>query len=449
MRKLWIQLRSSLWFVPSLLVSAGALLALILVQVDISYSGSLAWRSWHPLLNAGAEGARGMLSAIATSLITVAGVAFSVTIVTLSMASAQYTPRILRNFMRKPANQLVLGAFVAIYTYCLIVMRTIRGSHEDDGGFVPLVSVAVGMVLALVSIACLIFFIHHTAASIQAAEILNDVARQTRKTIDRLFPDQLGEAAGDTDDEEVPGDWVAVKAHRSGYVQAISADRLLRLAEEKSLQFRLERGPGDFVVEDLPLIWTSRELDEETVAKVQGTFALNSFRTIEQDLSFGIRQIVDIAMKALSPGINDSSTAVSCLDYLSEILTHIADRSLSQRLGSENRDEKRLIASSPLFADFVGGALNEIRLSAYGNVTVLTHLLCTLQRVAARTRDGRRREILMAHAILITETADHTVVAPFDRARINAVLQDFREVFGASEAEVPDLSAMRDVPAWT
>ncbi len=150
LRKYWIELRSSLWFVPGLLVLAAVILAVGLVQLDIVFAHALAAKSWEPLLNAGSEGARGMLTAIASSMITVAGVAFSITIVTLSLASTQYTPRILRNFMRDRANQVVLGVFVAIYTYCLVVLRTIRGAAEKDGaGFVPLLAVAFGMFLAL------------------------------------------------------------------------------------------------------------------------------------------------------------------------------------------------------------------------------------------------------------------------------------------------------------
>ena len=141
----------------------------MLVQLDIAFAEPLRAQRWQPFLNAGAEGARGMLTAIASSMITVAGVAFSVTIVTLSLASTQYTPRILRNFMRDRANQYVLGVFVGIYAYCLIVLRTIRGQDGAAESFVPLLAVFFAVLLALLSIGCLIFFIHHVAASIQAS----------------------------------------------------------------------------------------------------------------------------------------------------------------------------------------------------------------------------------------------------------------------------------------
>ena len=166
---------------------------------------TLAAKSWQPLLNAGAEGARGMLTAIASSMITVAGVAFSITIVTLSLASTQYTPRILRNFMRDRANQFVLGVFVAIFTYCLVVLRTIRGGSEHDGaGFVPLLAVAFALLLALVSIGFLIFFIHHVAASIQASSILRAIADETQCAIEALFPEELGETLEDAPAAELP-----------------------------------------------------------------------------------------------------------------------------------------------------------------------------------------------------------------------------------------------------
>lgn len=197
MRKLWIEVRSSLWFVPGLLVLTAIGLALGLVEVDLTFAQQLQAQRWQPLLNTGAEGARGMLTAIAGSMITVAGVVFSMTIVTLSLASTQYTPRILRNFMRDRANQIVLGIFVAIFAYCLIVLRTIRGGAEKDGaGFVPLLAVAFAMLLALLSIGCLIFFIHHVATSIQASSILSAIAQQTMRAIETLFPKELGRRRG-------------------------------------------------------------------------------------------------------------------------------------------------------------------------------------------------------------------------------------------------------------
>ena len=190
---LWEDLRTSLWFVPTLLISGAVALAVGLVEVNSSMDGERLAERWPRLFGAGAEGARAMLSAIASSMITVAGVTFSITVVALALASSQYTSRILRNFMRDRANQTVLGVFVGVFAYCLVVLRTIRGG--DEGMFVPALAVLVAVLLAFVAIGFLIFFIHHIAASIQATSIIEAAAGETLQAVDRLFPADVGEAA--------------------------------------------------------------------------------------------------------------------------------------------------------------------------------------------------------------------------------------------------------------
>lgn len=444
--KLWIQMRSSLWFVPTLLVVAAGGTAIALVNIDIAFADRLSGKSWQPLLNAGAEGARGMLTAIATSMITVAGVTFSITIVTLSLASTQYTPRILRNFMRDRANQFVLGTFVAIFTYCLLVLRTIRGGAEHDGGgFVPLLSVAFGMLLAVLSIGCLIFFIHHIAASIQASYILNAITTETSRAIDNLFPHQLdGEDTADAVGEPRPSTagWHSIAARTSGYVQGVNGAELLRLAREHQLSVHLERVPGDFVVEGAPLMSADRPLKEDDAGKWRELFAVGDFRTVEKDVGFGIRQIVDIAMKALSPGVNDTSTAVSCLDYLSVLLCQLANRKLvpAALAPAEN---VQVTAALPSFADLAAKAFDEVRLSAQSNVTIILQMLCALRRVVSATSAPARKRALMEQARVIVESADCGVRAPYDRARINRGIAELRDVLAVSSSELPALAAVR------
>ena len=193
LKRLWSNMRTSFWFVPSLIVAVSIVLAVALIEADST--GSERWLArWPRLFGAGAEGARGMLSTIAGSMMTVVGVTFSMTLVTLALASSQYTSRILRNFMRDRVTQVVLGIFAGIFTYCLIVLRTIRGG--DEGGFVPSLAVSFGVVLAIGGIVVLIFFIHHIASSIQASSIIASVADETMAAVDRLFPGEPWTRAG-------------------------------------------------------------------------------------------------------------------------------------------------------------------------------------------------------------------------------------------------------------
>ena len=436
-RKYWIEVRSSLWFVPVILVIVAVGLALGLVQVDVVYAEQLRNKSWQPLLNAGAEGARGMLTAIASSMITVAGVAFSITIVTLSLASTQYTPRILRNFMRDRANQFVLGIFVAIFTYCLIVLRTIRGGSSWDGsGFVPLLAVAFGMVLALLSIFCLIFFIHHVATSIQASSILQAITNETCDTIDELFPEKIGEDALAPDQKlpDNPVEWHPLEARANGYVQHIDSQALLKYACDHEAIVRIERVPGEFAVNGTPLLYANRPLEEDET-KLRTYFVIGDFRTLQQDATFGIRQIVDIALKALSPGVNDTSTAVSCLDYLSAILCRLAPREMA----SPFREEKgvlRVVAASFSFAEFVARSFDEIRLCAAANVTIYLQLFRVIGRVARETPDGERRDALLFHARLVHSAADAAVANSYDRDRLNQELVDLRAALRVTPAAI-------------
>ena len=450
LRKLWIQVRSSLWFVPTLLVLCGGAAALGLVQLDLAYANALSGQRWEPLLNAGAEGARGMLTAIASSMITIAGVAFSITIVTLSLASTQYTPRILRNFMRDRANQFVLGTFVAIFTYCLIVLRTIRGGSEPDGGgFVPLVAVAFGMLLALLSVGCLIFFIHHVAASIQASTILKTIADETDAAIDALHPDELDDGAESpaVGASEAPNQtWRGVTAERSGYLQHGDAEGLLRFAKEHDVIVRLERAPGDFVAAGMPLVSLSGEVDKDAAPALRRLFVIGAFRTVDQDAGFGVRQIVDIAMKALSPGVNDTSTAVTCIDYLSVLLAKLTTRRLKAPFVSDG-GEQRVLATPPSFDDFAAKAFDEIRLSADGNVTIILQMMCALRRIARVTKSRSNRLALLEQCRVIIDAADRTVAAAHDRTRINADLTEVREVLGVGASELPALASLRPISA--
>lgn len=440
MRKILIELRSSLWFVPSLLVLSCLVLALAMVQVDVAFADRLQPGGWLSFLKAGAAGARAMLESIASSMITIAGLAFSITIVTLSLASSQYTPRILRNFMRDRANQTVLGVFLGIYVYCLIVLRSITDGH-DGSNFVPIVAVSVGLLLALVGIGFLIFFIHHIAASIQASSILDAITRETIVAVDRLFPQEIGEPAENVPavvEGNEPTAWHAVPAPATGYIQSVEGETLFAFARERDLVVRLERAIGDFVSEGEAILSTSTELSPPENALAARLIVIGNFRTVDQDVDFGLRQIVDIALKALSPGINGTTTAVSCLNYMGAILSHLAQRPMASPYRARE-GRVRIVAPAPRFGDFVAKALDEIRLCASNNVTIFLSMLELLARVARATDDPQRRAVLLLHAGLIATLADTSIPEPYDRARVNHLIRDVRDALG-DHADLPLLS---------
>ncbi|GAB3649936.1 DUF2254 domain-containing protein [Ramlibacter alkalitolerans] len=394
LRRLWVRLRASFWFTPALIVLASMLVAVVLVEFDAVRSADLA--RWSPrLFGAGADGSRAMLSAIATSMITVAGVVFSITIVTLSLTATEYSPRVLRNFMRDAPTQVVLGVFVGIFAYCLVVLRTIRGG--DEGEFIPSVAVLVGLGYAFAGIGVLIYFIHHVALSIQASSILGRIAADTERAIDHLFPQEVGEAlAGQAGERMLPRQWHTIQAHRSGYVQSVDADVLLRYACERDTVVRLCVNVGQYVSEGTPLLEAGLGgASTQQLEALRSCVGVGRQRTVEQDAAFGLQQLVDVALRALSPGVNDPTTACMCVNELGRLLARLVGRAMpeSHRFGG---GRLRVIATVPDFGRMVDEALLPVVRYAAGNQQVLAHVADALARIREAAPLPARKAALRA-----------------------------------------------------
>lgn len=416
LRLLWEALSSSLWFVPSALTVLAIGLAFGTVAADRVLTADAGWT-----YGGGPEGAREVLGAIAASMITVAGVVFSITIVALTLASQQFGPRLLRNFMRDTGNQVVLGTFIATFTYCLIVLRTIRSGATE---FVPDVSVSVAILLALVSLGVLIYFIHHAAVSIQAPEVIAMVARDLDDGIRRLFPEELGyapEAHPDGFMEERAKAFDrqadAVAARQTGYLQSIDGDQLMKLAVENDLVVRLEYRPGDFVISGNALIKVSpaERCDRDLSDRIRGTFVMGTQRTHLQDIEFSIHQLVEIAVRALSPGINDPFTAISCIDRLAAALCLLAQRSIPSPYRHDENDILRVVARVVTFAGVVDSAFNQIRQYGRSSAAVTIRLLEAITRIAECTRRPSDRKALLSQARMIDRGSQEALLEERDR----------------------------------
>ena len=440
LRETLSSLRASFWFVPLLIVIVNVVLAVALIEADSA--GSDRWLAqWPRLFGAGAEGSRQMLSTLAGSMMTVLGVTFSMTLVALTLASSQYTSRILRIFMRSRTTQTALGVFAGTFTYCLIVLRTIRSGSVDE--FIPGLAVFFAFVLALGSVGVLIFFIHHIASSIQASAIIASVARETYSAIDRLFPGEKEPGAGEDENEEQflrllnEKAWCTVPAEESGYIQNVDSDALLRLARDKNTILRMERGIGDFVVQKTALASLALEEapDKETIAAINAAYSISIHRTVDQDPAFGVRQIEDIALKALSPGVNDTSTAVMCVDHLTAILAHLAGRQRPpSRLCKDG--ELRVITIVPTFESLLADSFDQIRRSAAGNVVIMACILSALDNIASLTDSQRHREALCKQMQWIAELAERTIESAHDRAHIKMRLTPLRETLEAQRHQI-------------
>ncbi len=432
LKQLWSSLRSSLWFVPGLIVLGSIAVAFALIEVDSRVSREMLIK-YPRLFGAGADGSRGMLTAIGGSMMTVAGVTFSLTLAALAQASSQYTPRILRNFMGDRANQVVLGSFVGIFVYCLVVLRTIRGG--DEGAFVPSLSVVFAIFLAIVGIALLIFFIHHIASSIQASNLIASAAEETYAAIDRLFPQQVGESSGDETEDAHAADelanrsWHEIPSRATGYVQSIDDERMIELATEHDTVLRMECGIGAFVVENEPLasLAVHRQPDEKLIERLNSIYTISRHRTVEQDAAFGVRQIVDIALKALSPGINDTTTAVTCVDYLTSICARLANRRLPERYRYHD-ENLRVIARGATFESMLDDSFDQIRESADGNAGIIVRMLHGLKTVARQTRSQDRLRHIAAHLERVESLASRSIKSPHDCERITEAARELSVV---------------------
>ena len=432
--RIWRRCSYSFWFVPSVIVVLSGVLAIALIEASTVMDSESLMR-FPRLFGAGAEGSRGMLSTIASSMMAVAGITFSMTLVALSQTSSQYSSRVLRNFMASRVTQMALGAFVGIFTYCLIVLRTIRGG--DEGAFVPALAVLAAVALALGGVWVLIFFLHHIARAIQASSIIAAVAEETISAVDRLFPEEAGEQEDNESDGSAEDDvgndalnWYAIPAVINGYVQHVDETALLEIAESCGSVVRMDRGIGEFVIAGYPIVSISgdRPPARQTCDAITRSFALSRYRAIDQDVGFGISQIVDIALKALSTGVNDTTTAVTCIDYLTAILARLAPRRNPDTHRYRN-GELRVIVCAPTFERMLELAFSQIRQSSQGTVVVMLISLQSLGTLSNLTRSLHRRAQLRDQAHRISELADRTVAGPDDRELVQkAVLRALSEI---------------------
>jgi len=429
LKRLWANLISSLWFVPGLIVLGSIAVAFALIEIDSRISREMLIK-YPRLFGAGADGSRGMLTAIGGSMMTVAGVTFSLTLAALAQASSQYTPRILRNFMGDRANQVVLGSFVGIFVYCLVVLRTIRGG--DENLFVPSLSVVFAIFLAIVAIALLIFFIHHIASSIQPSNLIAAAAEETYAAIDRLFPQQVGESSDDETDDEAhtAGElsnrsWHEIPSRATGYVQSVDDERMIEIAIEHDTVIQMECGIGAFIVEHEPLasLALNRPPGEKLIERLNSIYTISRYRTVEQDAAFGVRQIVDIALKALSPGINDTTTAVTCVDYLTSICARLANRRLPERYRYHD-ENLRVIARGATFESMLDDSFDQIRESAEGNAGIIVRMLHGLKTVARQTRSQHRLRHIAAHLERVESLASRSIKSPHDCERITEAARE-------------------------
>lgn len=421
LRSRWRDLLDSLWWIPSLIALGYAALALLLLRADpllgFQTAGPDAWAV------GGADGARGVLFAIAGTSLSVLSVIFSLTIVVLQIASAQFTPRVMRTLTGDRGTHVVLGVFLGTFTYALLVLRVVRSQGEDGGGpgFVPVAAVTVAIALALISIVFMIYYINHVARSVQVAVIFRRVTDDTLALLDEpLAGEAENHAANDPAAAcKATGEGAPIPAPDDGYLQAIDASSLLGCASTWGLTIRTDALVGSFLLAgtSLATVWPAEAVTETQIESIRGGFVQGPERTRQQDAELGVRQLADIAVRALSPAVNDPTTATMGIDRLGQVLVRAAARPETEVLTGPAGACVTLIG--PTFARLVEIAFTQIRHFCSGDVVVSLHLLTTLEAVARRV-DPHERDILVAQANALVTEATHSLVVPSDIQRLEA-----------------------------
>ena len=412
-RTLLNALGDTFWIVPGLFVLLGILLAVGLVSLDRSgiVPPGLLDSAW--LYNGGGTGARTLLGAVASSTIGVAGTVFSITIAALSLAAGQMGPRLLRNFTKDRGNQLTLGIYLGTFSYALMVLRSVR--THSEGEFVPHVALSVGILLAFVCVATLVFFVNHMAGRINVDTVIELVSRDVSAALDRLCTDKPGPVPPPS---EIWRDAKPIIDPRRGYLQQLDDEGLAAWAAKNKVSIRLLVRPGDFVFPGAPIALV-RPMTDGADAAIRRATALGPRRVSSADIEFAVRQLVEVAVRALSPGINDPHTAMSVLERLGAALCELARRHLPS--GVSIKDGRPVLVVPRVDYDGLTDTLfHMIRQNAVGSPAVLIRMLEVLTAVVSCEPEPTRNASLQRHADLVLSDAERGIETPAD-------LDDLRE----------------------
>lgn len=429
-----IRLSGTYWFVPSAMVVIAIAVALVLPWVDRHTGPVITMPGW--VYGGEPQGARSLLSTIAGSMITVAALTFSITIVALTTASQQFGPQLLRNFIRDRGYQVVLGTFLAAFTYCLLVLLAVE---EEEP--IPRISLQVAVVLAVAGVGMLVYFIHHVAFSLRAENVVASTGRELKLAIDQLYPerDENGRSNGRSLPEDFPSGARSVPPAHSGYIQSIDYERLVDLAKDNRIIIRLEHRVSHFVTEEGVLfqVWPDSALDEDVLKDLGECFVLGPQRPLAPDAESAIEELVALSLRALSPSINDPDTAILCIDQLADALARAAERDIPPALLPSEGDVS--VVTYPLtFVHMVDLAFSRIRQYGRGSVPITVRLLGSIAAAGSHVQNESARAALMRQADMLKRSSDEAVSEPEDRRVIDLRYRAAEKVLRGSQPQQTD-----------
>mgnify|MGYP003669102578 CR=1 FL=1 len=450
--KLYQDIRGSYWFVPALMVLGAIVLAAMAGRVDSVLHGG--WVYDLPLIATVQEDdLRAVLATLAGSMITVAGVTFSMTVMSVTFASAQFGPRLVGNFMRDRGNQITLGTFIATFAYCTTILATVGVAGENAVATLPRVSFLIALLMGFGSVAVLIYFIHHVPETLNIGNITSSLGRELLGSIDSLFPVDIGERKdpeapppGGADTGAPPHrlDRAAAIAGGDGYIQAIDGGSLMKIATRGDLSIDIECRPGFFSTEGKVLAhaWPAHRVDAATRTALRRCFALGSARTATQDTLFLVDELIEIVGRALSPGVCDPFTAMNCIDWLESALGKCADRDDPPGDRYDEAGVLRVRASPVTFEKLVDTVFAKSIQYVAADANAARHTMRMIADVAVATDRKDRRAVLAAHADALAGAADSALPLPAQRdefrrihKRVRLILETAPKGYGKRDAE--------------
>ncbi len=418
--RIYEYVRNSLWIVPALFGALAIAMGVVLPDIDESVNSTIG-------ISFGAEAGRSVLGALASGMITFTGFVFSILLLAVQFGSSQFSPRMLRRFLRDPTTKISLGIFMATFIYALLVLRVV--GTAGDQSFVPSNSISVALAMLLLSMMMFLRLVSRTTQGLRVASVLRDLGRDARKVIDRVYPEPAGE--GETGRRPEFAGPTRTVTHRGepGVLQSVDTKGLVERAREADSVIELVPRVGDFLATFAPLFLVHGDGGEAIEDDwLQGAVAIGDERTMDQDPAFAFRLLADISAKALSPGVNDPTTATQALDQIEMMLRQIGVRRLEPGVGRDAGGSVRFVYPVPSWEDYLALAVDETRQFGEGSVQVTRRLRALLEDLREAVPEPRRAAV-DAELQLVDASADRAFTDRGDR--LSAAARD-RQGLGAA-----------------
>lgn len=449
----WDRAQSSYWFVPAAMNLGAIVLFGVMLWLDQRLPPH--WiKEW--ILSSRPQTARDLLGTVAGSIITVGGVAFSVTIGAIAYSATQFGPRLLTNFLKDRGNQVALGTFIAVFLYSILVLMSIRGAEATDPEiFIPHLAILCNLLLVFFSLGVLIFFFNHVLESVHSFNVLGRIGEQFNERVDDLFPERIGKGGPETlehvEEVQLPPGFERqsrlIRVEKDGYVQAVDDEKLFEIACKYDLLLKLIHRPGDFVNQGRVVIlaWPGEPVTDEMAEDLADMFVIGNQRTPYQDTMFLTRELIEFAARALSPGQNDPYTAINCINWLGSNLVCLSGRTTPDPRRFDERKQLRVVAEPLAFDRLADTIFDSLRPYVKEDPNVSAHLMDMIRWISPQLHTSSQRQVLQKHAEALKNSCDeslskdrnHTIICDLYRDAIDMLTSRRRQY---ADAQPPSAS---------